>query len=180
MIVRLAGAILVLGAVAGCGGDEPADEATDAATSEETTEATTEPTSEETTEPTDSATTDGTDGAGGDVEAFCAAVQALDASDNSGTSASAVAKQIETLVATTPAEVEADVTAVDENYRALLAAFDAAGVDPDTTDLTDAQVTKVQQAAAAAGYDQAAAEGAADNIKAWAGDNCEGYVPQQD
>jgi len=173
MVVRLAGAVLVLGAAAGCGGDEPADDMTDA-TSEATSEETTEPTTEETTEPTESATTE----AAGGNEEFCAAVETLDASDEVATAPTVVDEQIQILVSTTPAETEADVTTVSQNYQALLAAFAEAGVPPDTTDLTDAQISKIQQAEAFAGYDQTAAETAADNIKAWAGENCEGYVPQ--
>jgi hypothetical protein len=188
LITGLASSMLVLGALTGCTDDtEPATDATDTETTEsepsdaETTES--EPTEGE---PTESEPTEGEGGAtgatGGDVTEFCDSFSELSKTGPDAISPEAARGEIEDLVASAPQEVQTDVGVIDSNYRALFNAIEQAGLDINIldggTEVPQRVRNQIQRAAAAAGYDQAAAGGAVGNVQTWATENCEGSTPQ--
>lgn len=178
LITGLASSMLVLGALTGCTDEtEPATDATDT----ETTEV--EPTDTETTE---SEPTDGEGGAtgatGGDVTEFCDSFSELSKTGPDAISPEAARGEIGDLVESAPQEVQTDVGVIDSNYRALFGAIEQAGLDINildgTSEVPQRVRDRIQRAAAAAGYDQAAAGSAVGNVETWATENCEGFAPQ--
>lgn len=156
---QFATAALVLGALVGCGGSDPAAE-----------------TSPSESEPTAEAT--------GDVDAFCDAFIALNKQGDDEISAEQGVDEIATLVDTAPPEVAADIKILDDSYQALIGAIEAAGFDVSVLDdgsaLTQEQQTQIQTEAEANGFDAAKVGKARGNVETWAADNCEDFVPAQD
>jgi hypothetical protein len=166
---RLATAVLVLGAVGGCSGNsdpKPDPDPTERSASE--------------SEPTDGETTEATS----EVEVFCASFIELDKEGDESIPVEQVGDEIASLVENAPEELAPDVGVISSSYQALVEAIETAGYDisvlTDDTQLTAEEQAQIQTEAEANGYDREASDAAAENIEVWAGENCEGYVPEEE